>query len=588
MHVIPIDPLVLQLLAKAVGAVRPMAMRKRCVPIRRSGLVATDLQMLTSRLRWTLGLAAAISGCAGLHSTGNPAGKYAVQRGTPPLVAFAASPNRETAAEPPDVSFAHHLPDAAPEPLDAPVSGAAPLEPPRKSAGPVREAAFQSAGERAPAPEAVEPRVEAQTIDLPTALSIAGGQNPQIAFAAARYREAYARLEAARVLWLPSIRAGFSYHHHDGNLQNAQGNIIDPSRSSLQTGLGVGAVGAGTTPVPGVVMQFHTSDAIFRPQIAEYAASADRAGMRTVTNDTLLRAALAYLELLRAYQELRIREDTRANVQDLADLTQAYAETGQGLRSDADRMAAELFRRTNDISRAEEAARVAAARLAEVLSADPTVPIEPQEPTVVPIDLVGHEAPVGELVATGLSNRPELAEAQYLVCEAVHRYRRERYAPLLPSVLLGISQTGFGGGIGSEVGRYDDRFDFDAVAYWEVRNFGAGEAARQDETQATYDRARARQVQLLDQVAREVVEAHAQVTARRAQIATAEEGIEAAASSYRRNLDRIEQGQGLPIEVLQSIQALDDARREYLRAVVDYNAAQFSLQRALGWAIHPA
>jgi outer membrane protein TolC len=150
---------------------------------------------------------------------------------------------------------------------------------------------------------------------------------------------------------------------------------------------------------------------------------------------------------------------------------------------------------------------------------------------------------------------------------------------------LGVSQTGFGGGLGSEVSNFDKRFDYDAMAFWELRNFGAGEAARRDETRAVYDRARARQVQLLDQVAREVVEAHAQVSARKSQIATAQSGIEAATSSYTRNLDRIKQGQGLPIEVLQSIQALDDARREYLRAVVDYNAAQFSLLRALGWPI---
>jgi outer membrane protein TolC len=423
------------------------------------------------------------------------------------------------------------------------------------------------------------------TLNMATALGMAGGQSPQIAFAAARYREAYARYEAAQVLWLPSIRAGLNYHHHDGNLQDVGGRIVDPNRSSLQAGLGVGAIGAGSTPIPGVAMVFHMSDAVFQPQITAYNASANRAGMQTATNDTLLAAALAYLELLRAHQDLRIREQTRDNVRELADITRAYAETGQGLRSDADRAETELLRRTNEVSRAEESTQVAAARLAQVLSTDPTMPIVPEEPTIVPIDLVAYEAPMGELVATGLSNRPELAEAEYLVCEAVHRYRREKYAPLLPSVLLGVSQTDFGGGLGSELSNFDKRFDYDATAYWELRNFGAGEAARRDETRAVYDRARARQVQLLDQVAREIVEAHAQVTARKTQIATAQSGIEAATSSYSRNLDRIQQGQGLPIEVLQSIQALDDARREYLRSVVDYNAAQFSLQRALGWPI---
>jgi outer membrane protein TolC len=65
----------------------------------------------------------------------------------------------------------------------------------------------------------------------------------------------------------------------------------------------------------------------------------------------------------------------------------------------------------------------------------------------------------------------------------------------------------------------------------------------------------------------------------------AEQGIAAAQHSYERNLERIRNAQGLPIEVLQSIQALDAARREYLRAVVDYNTAQFRLHRALGWPV---
>jgi outer membrane protein TolC len=89
----------------------------------------------------------------------------------------------------------------------------------------------------------------------------------------------------------------------------------------------------------------------------------------------------------------------------------------------------------------------------------------------------------------------------------------------------------------------------------------------------------------MDRVAREVIEAHAQVMARGRQIAVAESAILAAGDSYRRNTERIREGQGLPLEALQSIQALDAAQREYLRAVIEYNEAQFRLQRALGWPI---
>jgi outer membrane protein TolC len=424
-----------------------------------------------------------------------------------------------------------------------------------------------------------------QVLDLSSALEMAGGQSPQIAFAAARYRESYAQFLAARTLWLPSLRAGISYNRHDGPLQASDGLIVDPHRSSLMTGLGTNAIGAGAPMVPGVMATFHAADALLQPKIAAHAAWGRHAAVTAATNDTLLETALAYLELLRSSQALRIAEQTRDHAEQLAELTNTFAETGQGPQADADRTATELVRRRNDVSRAEEAVAVAGVRLAELLRLDPCVTVIPVEETVVPVDLVCSDFCMAELVAAGLANRPELSEAQALVCEAVQRYRRERLAPLVPSVLLGVSQSGFGGGLGSTIGDFGGRFDLDAAVFWELRNFGLGEMARRDEMAARRDQATAMQVRAMDRVAREVVEAGIQVQSRRNQIAIAETGIQAATDSYDRNLTRIREGQGLPIEVLQSLQALDQARREYLRCVVDYNESQFRLQRAMGWPI---
>jgi outer membrane protein TolC len=163
--------------------------------------------------------------------------------------------------------------------------------------------------------------------------------------------------------------------------------------------------------------------------------------------------------------------------------------------------------------------------------------------------------------------------------------QRERYAPLLPSVVLGISQSGYGGAPDSSVGELHSRFDLDATAYWELRNLGVGELSARQGAQSRVDQARFREVRVMDQVAREVVEAHAQAESLRGQIDVAKSGISVAGESYRRNLERIRGGQGLPLEVLQSIQALDQSRREYLRAVGDYDEWQFRLYRALGCPI---
>ncbi|MGA2796751.1 MAG: TolC family protein [Thermoguttaceae bacterium] len=442
---------------------------------------------------------------------------------------------------------------------------------------------------------ALDPRIESAggitpfeypaIINFSGALMLAVGQNPQIGFADQQINEAFAQLKGAKVLWLPTIRAGVSYINHDGPLQANDGSVPVSSRSAVEAGLGMYAVGGGAPAIPGLSAKFGLTDAVFQPHIAEQAVSAKRHAATAATHDILLSAALAYLDLLRAFQQQSIAEETLNNTGQLAALTAAFARTGQGNQADADRMQTELAIRKNAVAQAAAQTKIASARLAEVLNLDPTRVLVPEEPAIVPIELVSHEAKAAQLVADGLSQRPELAESHSLVAEAVNRLNREQYAPLLPSVLLDVSQGGYGGGKGATVADFRGRFDFDATAYWELRNFGMGEAAARDAARSRLEQVRLSQVRLMDHVAREIVEANTQALSLREQVGVAQSGILVASESYRRNVERIRGGQGLPLEVLQSIQALDQSRREYLRAVGDYDEWQFRLYRALGCPI---
>ncbi|MDZ4818360.1 MAG: TolC family protein, partial [Planctomycetota bacterium] len=196
-----------------------------------------------------------------------------------------------------------------------------------------------------------------------------------------------------------------------------------------------------------------------------------------------------------------------------------------------------------------------------------------------------RDTPIHSLLPTGLTNRPELAEAQHLVGEAVHRYKMEKTAPWLPNVTFGTSYAGFGGGPGSEIDNTAGRFDLDAIAYWQLRGMGVGEYAARREARAQYDQRRFEHIRVMNLVSREIIEANAQVQARHRQIAISQQAVQRATASFERNWLRVRDLKGLPIETLQSIHALDQARREYLRALVDYNSAQFRLHRALGWPV---
>lgn len=98
----------------------------------------------------------------------------------------------------------------------------------------VRPVAYQQSVEEIPAVNAAE---NGHPLDMSTVLALVAGQNPQVAFSQSRIREAYANLQAANVLWLPTIQTGVSYNRHEGNLQDSSGAILDVNRSSLQAGL---------------------------------------------------------------------------------------------------------------------------------------------------------------------------------------------------------------------------------------------------------------------------------------------------------------------------------------------------------------
>jgi outer membrane protein TolC len=424
-----------------------------------------------------------------------------------------------------------------------------------------------------------------QAIDFSTALQCAAGNNPSIALAQARVAESLAQLERSQSLKLPSIRAGINYNKHEGRIQDVAGTVIETSRGSFYHGLGANAVGAGSPIVPGVVSQFHWADAVFQPRIAQQTYLARRASSETACHEAMLSAALAYNELLRAEQERSVMREALQQAQELERVTAEFERVGEGLASDHDRARTEMTLCESEALRVDESVAIASARLAELIRWDQASQLRAAQTQLVAIRMQDPQSGLGDLLATALSERPELRESRHLVQEAIQRLQREKHAPLVPSMLLAASYGGLGGGLGSDLTNYGDRFDADAVLYWELRQLGVGERTARQESQARIQQARQRQLAQMDRIARDVAQAHAQVVARTRQVDVLEKAVRAAEDSYQRNWNRIRNGQGLPIEVLQAMQALVHARREYIRVLADHNQAQFLLQRALGWPI---
>ena len=88
--------------------------------------------------------------------------------------------------------------------------------------------------------------------------------------------------------------------------------------------------------------------------------------------------------------------------------------------------------------------------------------------------------------------------------------------------------------------------------------------------------------QQIERVVKEVVNAKKISEVRDRRIGFARTAVESAIDSLELNENRIRGGNGLPIELLQSIQALSKARMNYLDAVTSFNKSQFQLFAAVG------
>jgi outer membrane protein TolC len=434
-----------------------------------------------------------------------------------------------------------------------------------------------------------------QPIDLANALKLTGARDLDIAVARQRVLEGAADLSQARALWLPSLFYGPTWYRADGQIQTVSGPVQTISRSGLF--LGGEAALANTFPGPppgtglpslnGFSSVLRISDAIFEPMAARRVFEAKRAGVQTAINDAMLEVAQAYFDLQAATGRLAIAREAAANAESLSEITGAYARLGQGLEADHSRALTELRHRQKEIHLASGQLVVASANLVRLLVLDPQVLFAPAEPAECIIRLIPDDVPLEDLIVQGLRNRPELANAQELVEAALVRWKQAKLRPFVPSVAVTYGGGGFGGGPNAFFGNFGPRGDTVASLFWELQNFGFTDRAIMRRRAAEHETAKLEQIRVQTQVAADVVAANGIRRAASRQIEDARKTLVKALDSLRLNFVSIRKGAELPratrpIEVLQPIQALAQARLDYLDSVLDYNRAQFQLKRAIG------
>lgn len=415
-------------------------------------------------------------------------------------------------------------------------------------------------------------------IDLPTTLQLAAGRNLELATAIEKANRAAARSDSAALSIVPDLAVGASFAKQSGLLQETLGTPVQAKRVSGSAGLG------SSSGVPGIGLDLSLSRAIFAPLAARQNRKAAVAAAEAKQHQVMADAAAAYYELVRARAALQLAREIEGAAGKLATSTRNFAEAGEGLDADAERAAATHLLRKGQTARAEAELVRRSNTLSRLLHLPVSLTLIPTDRIVAATHLIDPDEPIARMVATALQFRPEALQMRAEVAAAGHRLTEQKVKPFLPNVAAGYSNYEFAAGPGGATDADDNREEVTAMIYWKLEGLGFGNAAKAREKQAELKLARLREAAILDSIASDVSGTRAEVHAQRTRLSIGSQAAGHAKKAYELTTNRLQEAQGLPIEALDSIRTLAEARQAEIDAVLDYNIAQYRLLAALG---HP-
>lgn len=437
---------------------------------------------------------------------------------------------------------------------------------------------------------------EEYPIDLVSAVRLAETANPQIGKGRQVIEAAVAEQLRANALLLPHLRVGMNYRYHQGVLQTSFGEIRDVNLQSLYFGGGAKTLAAESVAFPAVQIFTPLADACFEPLVSRQLVGVRASQSQALTNDILRQVALAFLQLERAEARVTSIKVSEGDLHQVVTITAQFAKAGQGRLADANRARTESLLLHAVEQEAEEDVGVSGARLSRLLHLDPSVRLRHPGAMGGMLQLVDPDKGFEPLVHAAMAQRPELAAIGQEIARREIQMRQEKVRPLLPTVWIGFSAGMFGGAtnrtdlvpVNNNWNNFHGRTDADARLWWTLENMGAGNIARRNERVAQRELASADYSRMVNQIRREVASSLAGVLAQRQQLAIAEDQLQRAEAGFAEDLLRSRGNLGLPIEVLDNMRRLTQARLNLIEVVISYNMAQVDLYVALGLPPLPA
>jgi outer membrane protein TolC len=403
-------------------------------------------------------------------------------------------------------------------------------------------------------------------ICLDTVLRLAQDKNGQVRLARMKLTAAETDQEWANKRWLPDLSAGIAAYHHDGGIQDFQGNIVRSTYNSAIPGLEVTG-------------KYDPKELLYRRVEAERQVWTQKGDLSKLTSENLLDASTTYIDLLSARTGVVVSLETEGRLRELLEQAKALAKIDPGTSVEVSRIETELMAQSVLSVKLREASKSATAKLAYLLGLNPCCEFIVADKKLVPINLLDAAQPTEVLVEYALTRGPGVRELEGLL-HSVEAARNTNYGLThwLPSVEVSLLEGAFGASPAGQDFTWTNRFDAGVHLKWSLSEFVYAKQRRQ-QADANIAQVHLSYQDLRSKLTLGVQEARDAIHSGREQVQLAEKHITYAEKSYELSSTRLKEnvkGRSTS-EVLLALRALGGARLEYLQAVRDLDKANLRL-----------
>ena len=494
--------------------------------------------------------------------------------GSPPIETEAADPEGGLQNTPSSQMTLEPAEEPLPLEVDEPLEGAAQPEPStsliRQSERPTEEGFEELPDYLTPLPNPLltptQPEeveiVGTQPLSLETAVELAYRNNEQLRIALLQLERAQAGLRAELATRLPTVDLTAGLQTGDqisaSGIQANADEIITTLRGGVRSDYDLGLSGERAARIRAARDQV---------RLAELQVESTRAQLRleTINEYYTIQQAIESIRINRAFLD-----EAERNLRD----TELREEVGVGTRFDVLRADVQVANARQELTRAVSQRQIAQRQLARRLNVSPNVDL-----TTLPVEIAGAwPLSLEESIVLAYQNRAELE--QFLVEREFNQEQRQiALARVRPSLGL-FAEYNLQDILTPSEGAFDDGFSLGAQFSWRLFDGGAAQArADQAERDVNIDESEFENTR--NQIRIEVEEAYFTLLANQENIDTAALAVDQAQEALELANLRFNAGVGTQLDVLSATSELTNAEGNLVTAVLDYNRALASLERAV-------